>query len=53
MVLPDAENVQADLVGKLDLLEQVAHPLGSPQLGAGHRVHAGLGEGIDADFHGL
>ena len=34
MVLADPEDVEADLVGELDLLDQVAHPLGAAPTGS-------------------
>jgi hypothetical protein len=44
MVLADAEHVEADLVGELDLLDQVPQAL--------RRVAAGgFAECVDADFH--
>ena len=47
VVLADAEDVEPDLVGQLDLLEQVAQPL----LGVGRPCRAGsLREGVDADL---
>ena len=42
----DAEDVEPNLVGELDLLEQVAQPLRGAD-GTGGQ----LGEGIDAKFH--
>ena len=51
MVLADAEDVEADLVGQLDLLNQVAQPLSS----ADHLAAAGIGrdlaERIDPELH--
>ena len=50
VVLADAEDVEADLVGELDLLDEVAQAL----LGltsAGRRVGGQLAEGVDADLH--
>src|ERR1700742_4783624 len=51
-MLADPEDVEADLVGELDLLDQVAQP----PLGADQRAVAGLRgqlrEGVDAEFHG-
>src|SRR5215212_682688 len=45
MVLADAEDIEADLVGKLDLLEEVAQP--PRRVGLGPYV----GEGVEAKFH--
>src|SRR5215212_10213656 len=45
MVLADAEDIEADLVGKLDLLEEVAQP--PCRVGLGPYV----GEGVEAKFH--
>jgi len=44
MMLADAEHVQADLVGELDLLDQVAQALGRVAAG-------GFAECVDADLH--
>ena len=46
VVLADGEHVEAELVGQLGLLEQVAHPL--------LRADAGgeVGEGGESEFHG-
>ena len=38
VVLADAEHVEADLVGELDLLDQVAQPLGGADRAARRRV---------------
>jgi hypothetical protein len=45
MVLADREHIQAELIGELGLLEQVAHPL----LGAEARGE--IGEGGKSKFH--
>jgi hypothetical protein len=37
VVLADAEDVQADLVGQRDLLDDLAHPLRGPDLPSGVR----------------
>ena len=49
MVLADAEDVEAHLVGVRDLIQQVAKPL----RGAAHdvRVTDGRREAVDADLH--
>ena len=46
VVLADAEHVEPDLVGQLDLLEQVLHPLLD-----GERRIGQLTERVDAEFH--
>src|SRR5205085_585083 len=46
VVLADAEDVQPDLVGQLDLLEQVAEALGGAEAGSGE-----LREGVDPELH--
>ena len=51
-MLADAEHLQADLIGQLDLLHQVAQPLRRAQDLPGGRVRRVLDEGIDANFHG-
>ena len=43
-MLADAEDVEADLVGERDLLEEVAHAL------LGTDVATQLGEAVDADL---
>ena len=52
MMLADTEHVEADLVGELCFLQEVAHPL----LGADHvpvqRVFLQFREGVDPDLHG-
>ena len=52
-MLADTEDVEADLVGELCFLEEVAHPL----LGADHvpvqRVFLQFREGVDPDLHGV
>jgi hypothetical protein len=45
VVLADAEDVEADLVGKLDLLEEVSQPPCRADL------RADVGEGVEAKFH--
>jgi hypothetical protein len=42
MVLPDAESIEAYLIGELDLLEEVAKPLCRADL------RADVGEGVEA-----
>ena len=45
MVLADAEDVEADFVGELDLLHEVLHSL------RGGDVVAAFDERVDAEFH--
>ncbi len=51
VVLADSEDIEPDLVGELDLLDQVAQPLRRrrrpPRLGVGRHLR----EGVDAEFH--
>ena len=47
----DAEDVQAELVGELDLLQQVPHPLLGTDRLPGLRVGVELREGVEADLH--
>ena len=51
VVLADAEDVEPDLVGELDLLEQVAEPLRGRDRPARPRVGRELREGVDAELH--
>ena len=51
VVLADAEDVEADLVGELDLLDQVAQALLRADDGP-DAVRRALSEGVDAEFHG-
>jgi hypothetical protein len=51
VVLSDAEDVEPDLVGELDFLEQVAEPPTHVGLASGSRVEPGLCERVDADLH--
>ena len=53
MMLADAEHVEPDAVGKLDLLHEVGEGLLEPVRLAGQRVAPGLDEGVDAELHGL
>ena len=50
MVLAEAEHVEPDLVGKLDLFDQVAQPLmrADPRPA---RFRADVGEGVETEFH--
>lgn len=52
-MLPQAVEIEADLIGELDLLEQVPEPLGGGlQMIAIQQVGRVFGEGIKAQFHG-
>ena len=51
VVLADAEDVEPDPVGELDLLDQVAQPLLRPDLPTGGRVRRELRERVDTEFH--
>ena len=49
VVLADSEDVQPDLIGVLDLLDQVAQPIRRRDLAAGVGVRGR--EAVDADLH--
>ena len=51
VVLADAEGVEPDLVGALDLLEQVLHALGRARRQSGDGVGDRRDEAVDADSH--
>ena len=51
VVLADAEDVEPDLVGELDLLDQVAQPLLGADVGPTSTSEVELREGVDAEFH--
>ena len=51
MVLAEAEDVEPDLVGELDLLEQVAESLGRADDPTRLRVGRQLGERVDPQLH--
>jgi hypothetical protein len=53
VVLTDAVGVQADLVGALDLLQQVLHPLEGGHVDAGLGIGHRRDEAVDADVHGV
>jgi hypothetical protein len=53
VVLTDAVGVQADLVGALDLLQQVLHPLEGGDVDAGLGIGHRRDEAVDADVHGV
>lgn len=50
MVLADSEDIESNLIGVLDLLDQVAQTLRWTERSAGVGVRRG--EAIDSDFHG-
>ena len=52
MVLAQPEHVEAQLVGQLDLFQQVADALLGRDEAAGARVGRALGEGVEAKFEG-
>jgi hypothetical protein len=45
VVFADAEDVEADLIRQLNLLEEIMHPLRGVDLGTD------VGEGVEAKFH--
>ena len=49
-MLAEAEHVEADLVGKLDLLDQVAQPLMRADV-TGTLFHADVGKSVETEFH--
>ncbi|ESZ01076.1 hypothetical protein X738_05595 [Mesorhizobium sp. LNHC209A00] len=49
MVFAEAEDVEPDLVGEFDLLDQVAQPLMRAD-GARTRLRADVGEGVETEF---
>ena len=51
VMLADAEDVEADLVGEFDLFEQVAEAVGGAGGEAGGGIGDGCGEAVDADLH--
>jgi hypothetical protein len=51
MMFADPENVEADLVGKFDLLEQMMHALDRAERETGGRIRDGGSEAVDADLH--
>ena len=51
MVFADAENVETDLVGQLDLLEQIADASGFGAGGAISRIWVYFDKTIDTDLH--
>ena len=51
VMLADAENVEADLVGEFDLLQQMLHALNWAERDAGRWIRDGCSEAVDADLH--
>ena len=51
MVLTDPEDVEAELVGELDLFHEVLHAQRGADRRPGHRVGVQLGEGVETDLH--
>ena len=50
VMLAEAEHVEADLVGKLDLFDQIAQPLMRADV-AGALVQADIGKSVETEFH--
>jgi hypothetical protein len=48
VVLTDAEDIEADLVGQLDLLQQVANSRSRAKLAPAGWIQSGFGEGEDS-----
>ena len=53
VMLAHAENIQPDLIGEFDLLNQVPQPLRRGDVPPRFRVGADIGEGIEAKLHGV
>ena len=51
VMFTDAEDIQAELVGELDLLQQIPHPLLGADRLPGLRVGVELCEGVETDLH--
>ena len=51
MVLTDAEDFEPDLIGELDLFDQVAHTSRRIEDASGGRVWGVFDKGVDANFH--
>jgi hypothetical protein len=51
MMLTDAEDVEADLVGELDFLHEITEPLRRADDLTAVRIRSGLRERIDTDLH--
>ncbi len=53
VVLADAEDVETDLIGQLDLLHQVSEPLDGVDPLAGQRIRGIFDKRIDPEFHAI
>ncbi len=51
VMLAHAEDVETDVVGELDLLDQIVKTLLGGHRVSGARIRRGLREGIDAELH--
>ena len=51
MMLAEAEHVEADAVGELDLLQDIGETLVDVDRLAGQRIAAGLDERVGAELH--
>ena len=51
VVFAQAEDVETDLIGQFDLLDEIADPLDRIEPHAGRRVGHIVAEGVDAEFH--
>ena len=51
VMLTHAKNIEADLVGQLDLLQQIAQTLGRRHHLTGRGIRCRLCEGVNAEFH--
>jgi hypothetical protein len=52
-MLAEPKDIEPDLVGQFDLLDQVLEPLGRLRTFAPARIGVHVGKGIKAQFHGL
>ena len=53
MVFAEREDVEPELVGEFDLLEQVLETLFRARRLAGYRIDADIGERVETEFHEL
>jgi len=51
VVFADAEDVEADLVGEGDFVDEIVHALGGREDEAAGRIGNGGGEAVDAELH--
>jgi hypothetical protein len=51
MMLAEPEHIEADAIGKLDLLDDVSEGLVDVDRLAGHGIAPGLDEGVGAELH--